>query len=100
MEEYTSFNVVSGYSNVIDLNYPGYFIFDVTANHWGTGGVTLERSPVYQERFSVVEDEDGALNFSTNGSRFIPGVGSYRVNCSGYSTMSGVEALLTPFRYR
>jgi hypothetical protein len=99
-EQFASFDVASGYSETVRLNYPGYMVIDVMAENWGTGGVTLERSAPYKEQFSVVQDEDGDVNFTSNGARLIPGLGDYRVNCSGYSSMSGVEALVYSFRQR
>lgn len=99
-EQYASFTVTSGYSEDLQLNYPGYMVLDVMASHWGGGGVTLERSSPFKEQYSVVQDEDGDVNFTGNGSRLIPGIGDYRVNCSGFENMSGVEAVVYSFRQR
>lgn len=102
MEYYKSITVVSGYSEVEDLNYPGQFIVEAVADHWGGGGFTLERSALYKERFGAVKDvSDGSVvNFTENEAIYVPGIGSYRVNCSGYENMSGVEVLFYPYQNR
>lgn len=99
-EEYAYINVISGYSQPVNINYPDLFIVDALATHWASGGMRLERSALGKEAYSTVQDEDGDVNFTSNGSRIVPGVGSYRVFCSGYENMSGVELLFSKMRTR
>ena len=100
MEQSNILNVVSGYSEPLRLTHQGYFIFDAFATHWGGGSITLERSPVGKNAFSVVQDDAGDVTLTSNGSRLVPGKGEYRFFCSGYQNMSGVEALLDEIRLR
>jgi hypothetical protein len=102
MEYYESFNVVSGYSDPIQLNYPGQFIFEVMAEHWGGGSVSIERSSLNKNRFGVLKDSNTGNNvyFTSNDAIYAPGLGDYRVFCSGYENMSGVEVLIYPYQSR
>ena len=102
MEYYESFNVVAGYSDPVQINYPGEFIFDVVADHWGGGSVSIERSPRFKNKYSLVKDmySENSLVFTENAASYLPGLGDYRVFCSGYENMSGVEVLINPFKSR
>lgn len=101
MEYYKQITVVSGFSEPEEFNYPGQFIVEVIADHWGGGGLTLERSPLYKEKYGTVKDETGTVvNFTSNEAVYVPGIGNYRTNCSGFENMSGVEVLFYPYQNR
>jgi hypothetical protein len=102
MEYYESFNVVSGYSDPIQLNYPGNFIFEGMADHWGGGSIYIERSSINKSKFGVLKDANTGSDivFTNNDAVYAPGLGNYRVFCSGYENMSGVEVLIYPYQSR
>lgn len=99
MEEYTSIVVADGTSNSVSINYPGEFLIEVVAEHWGNGTVSIERSPINRDKFGVlVRENDEDFVLSKNNSAYVPGIGKYRAVTTNYSSMSGVEILFYPHK--